>query len=229
MFLLLCPFSETNVFFSDRVLFTHELDSHDSFEAVDCGTFTTLPNGDDLEKGSMPRPDLPGHPESKYEEVWRGLKFPEGPDGRTKGISWILESESSPSRLPGEGSQDKEAVQITKTFLARIWGVYVALRQQQEYTRHREPNGEWLITDRSGGEVSARREEWVRSPLAAASSPSARSLGWRERYILGPDAGDLPSLIAGIDGEAQGFWRERGATVVVGGESYIVRAFEAIQ
>ncbi|GAB1198319.1 hypothetical protein APSETT444_007638 [Aspergillus pseudonomiae] len=75
-----------------RVQFTHEIDSHNSFDDVDCGTFTTLPNGDDLETGSMARPDVPGAPVTEYEEVWRELTFKEGPEGSGQGASWVLES-----------------------------------------------------------------------------------------------------------------------------------------
>lgn len=201
----------------------------------------------------MPRPDVPGNPLAKYEEVWRTLKFPEGPEGRMQGISWILESESSLSHTHththaqnghgnGNGTQGKERVQVTKTFLGRIWGVYVALRQQQRYTRYKNKDGKWVISDRSGGDVSVRREEWVRSRFistssyhnsSSSSSSSSSSLfqpsGWRERYVLGPDAGNLPSLIAGLEGEGQGPWRVRGEKVMVGGERYIVRAFEAVE
>lgn len=113
-----------------RVQFTHELDSHNSFDAVDCGTFSTLPNGDDLETGSMPRPDLPGAPITEYEEVWRELPFRPGPEGPQRGLSWVLESKGPEVSSVGEGG-----VRVERTFLARIWGTYLALRQVQMIVR----------------------------------------------------------------------------------------------
>ncbi|SGY49294.1 BQ5605_C001g00764 [Microbotryum silenes-dioicae] len=48
----------------------------DKSPPADEGTFTTLPNGDVLETGSMPNPDVPGSPIQEYEEVWRRLLLP---------------------------------------------------------------------------------------------------------------------------------------------------------
>lgn len=191
-----------------RVSFTHELDSHNSFESADCGTFVSLPNGDDLETGSMPRPDLPGAPVTEYEEVWRELPFKEGPEGSRKGVSWVLESDDGGEGLVGE-------VRVSKTFLCRIWGMYLALQQFQTHKPRMDGDGNGFVRV-TGDEVSARREEW--------SSGS----GWRERYVDGPEGDALPSMIHGL-GEGQGSWRVPGEKVVVQGRPFVVRAFEEIQ
>ncbi|KAJ5921751.1 hypothetical protein N7454_009225 [Penicillium verhagenii] len=195
-----------------RVSFTHELDSHDAFESADCGTFVTLPNGDDLETGSMPRPDLPGAPETEYEEVWRELPFREGPEGSKGGLSWVLESDDNDlSRQEGEGEGE---VTVIKTFLGRIWGTYLALQQKQVIVRRKDASGKWVVS-KTGSEVSARREEWERS-------------GWEERYAVGVASGELASMMTGIPGEGKGLWRIPGERVVVNGKLFIVRAFEEI-
>lgn len=121
------------------VRFTHELDSHGVFSTADCGTFSTLPNGDDLEVGEMPRADIPGAPVCAYEEVWRSLVPPVGAEGEGHCVSWVLEGRKN----GGEG-------EVVRTFLGRAGGVYIALRQVQTI------QGDV----KQGGEVSARREEW---------------------------------------------------------------------
>lgn len=188
--------------------FTHELDSHNAFESVDCGTFVSLPNGDELETGSMPRPDLPGAPVTEYEEVWRELAFKEGPEGPGKGISWVLESDD------GESGEEEGDVTVTKTFLGRIWGSYLALQQEQVHTRLKDQAGRWIVS-KTGAEVSARREEW--------------SSGWSAPYVVGPEGDTLPSMMKGFEGEGQGSWRVTGEKVSVQGRCYIVRAFEEIR
>ncbi|OKP12503.1 hypothetical protein PENSUB_1869 [Penicillium subrubescens] len=189
-----------------RVSFTHELDSHDAFESVDCGTFVILPNGDDLETGSMPRPDLPGAPETEYEEVWRELPFKEGPEGPGKGMSWVLESDDGEPEGEGEFT-------VVKTFLGRIWGTYLALEQTQTHIRTRSPSGD-LVVRKTGADVSARREEW--------------SSAWENRYVVGVNGEKLPSIGNGFEGEGQGYWRVSGERVSVRGRTFIVRAFEEI-
>lgn len=191
-----------------RVSFSHELDSHGAFESVDCGTFVSLPNGDDLETGVMPRPDLPGAPETEYEEVWRELPLREGPEGPHKGVSWILESDD------GDVGNEEGEVTIIKTFIGRIWGTYLVLRQTQTHTRRKSLAGE-LVVHRSGADVSARREEW--------------DSGWNGKYVVGAAADTLPSMMVGFDGEGAGSWRIPGEKVQVQGQSYIVRAFEQIE
>ena len=190
-----------------RVTFSHELDSHNAFEIADCGSFFPLPNGDDLEVGSMPRHDLPGAPDKEYEEVWRELPFREGPEGPKKGISWVLESDD------GDLGSGEGEVTVTKTFIGRIWGTYLALRQTQIHSRQKTPSGD-LVVKKSGADVSARREEW--------------ESGWNEKYLVGEAAGSLPSMVVGFDGEGVGSWRTPGEKVEVQGKTYIVRAFEEI-
>lgn len=187
------------------VQFTHEIDSHNSFDAVDCGEFSTLPNGDDLEVGSMPRPDVPGAPVTKYEEVWRELAFRVGPEGPGCGVSWVLES-----KVPvlEEGIE----VRVSRTFIGRIWGTYLALCQEQTLVRAK---GSEAASVTEGRTVSARREEWNRSS------------GWSAEYVLGEEGENLPSMV-NITGEGSTEWRTPGATVTIQGESYIVRSFEEI-
>lgn len=193
---------------SVRVSFTHELDSHNAFESTDCGTFVSLPNGDDLETGTMPRPDLAGTPLTEYEEVWRELPFREGPEGVGRGISWVLESiDDSPEDAEGE-------IVASKTFLGRIWGTFLALRQTQTYTQQRTPSGDWIVR-KTGGDVRARREEW--------------NEGWSDVYVVGEVGDRLPSMVSGLDGEGVGAWRVPGQKVEVNGQVYAVRAFEEIR
>ncbi|KAB8258534.1 hypothetical protein BDV32DRAFT_151351 [Aspergillus pseudonomiae] len=185
-----------------RVQFTHEIDSHNSFDDVDCGTFTTLPNGDDLETGSMARPDVPGAPVTEYEEVWRELTFKEGPEGSGQGASWVLESKHDIK--VGEG----EEVEVSRTFLARIWGSYLAVRQKQVYARL---PGSTDAVVKAGKGVSARREEWD------------ASTGWSAKYVLGLEGDSLPSA---KDIEANEQLRTPGGTILVNGEPYTVRSYE---
>ncbi|KAJ5183418.1 hypothetical protein N7492_001034 [Penicillium capsulatum] len=190
-----------------KVSFSHELDSHNSFEDADCGTFVSLLNGDDLETGSMPRPDRPGAPVTEYEEIWRELPFREGPEGSGKGISWVLESDD------GDLGEAEGEVTVTKTFLSRIWGTYLALQQAQTQKRETSSSGGWKFS-KSGSEVSARREEW--------------NSGWQERYVIGDHARDLPSMVSGLNGKDERSWGRPGSRVVVDGRWYVVRAYEEI-
>lgn len=188
---------------SGRVQFTHEIDSHNSFDDVDCGTFTTLPNGDDLETGSMSRPDLPGAPVTEYEEVWRELSFREGPEGPGKGVSWVLESKHDLEL--GEGQE----VEVSRTFLARIWGTYLVVRQRQVYVCLA---GSKDAVVKTGKGVSARREEWD-------------STRWSAKYVLGLEGDSLPSA---QDVEANEQLRTPGGTILVKGEPYTIRSYEEV-
>lgn len=156
----------------------------------------------------MPRPDLPGAPETDYEEIWRELPFKEGPEGSKKGMSWILESDD------GSFEGQEGEFTVSKTFVGRIWGTYLALQQKQTLVREKDASGGWIVK-KSGFDVSARREEW--------------NSGWQAKYVVGAIGGDLPSMIAGLEGEGEGSWRIPGEKVVVNGRSFIVRAFEEIQ
>lgn len=192
--------------FQVRVSFSHELDSHDAFESIDCGTFVSLPNGDDLETGTMPRPDIPGTPETEYEEVWRELPFKEGPEGSRKGFSWILESVDEDPGEEGEAT-------ITKTFIGRIWGTYLALQQVQTLKGEKDSKGN-LVVKKSGADVSARREEW--------------DSGWKVKYAVGAVSDKLPSMISGFEKERSSSWGIPGEKVLIQGQSFVVRAYEEI-
>ncbi|PYH95477.1 hypothetical protein BO71DRAFT_323054 [Aspergillus ellipticus CBS 707.79] len=187
---------------SQRVQFTHELDSQNSFDAVDCGTFSSLPNGDDLEQGSMPRADLPGCPVAQYEEVWRELGFRDGPEGAGKGTSWVIESKN------GNELNEGDEIEVKRTFIGKIWGTYLALQQVQIHVREK---GSATTRVKEGKGVNARREEWD------------AATGWHVKYCLGAEDA-LPSMNLGIDGSS---WK-LGETVMVAGKEYIVRGLESI-
>ncbi|CAG8277522.1 unnamed protein product [Penicillium nalgiovense] len=185
-----------------RVVFTHEIDSHHSFNVSNPCPFITLPNGDDLETGTMARPDVPGAPMTDYEEVWRYLLFCEGPEGPGRGLSWILESD--------EGVLKEGQHKVTKMFLARIGGSYLVLCQKQIHVVRRTPLRERTVQI-TGEEVSARREEWTDDH-------------WEIKYALGPSNDSLPSMANGPGVDMRGR-RKSGEKVTVGGCDFIVRAF----
>ncbi|KAL4961872.1 uncharacterized protein BDV14DRAFT_179452 [Aspergillus stella-maris] len=114
---------------SNEVLFTHELDSRNTFGVADCGSFSALPNGDDLEVGSMPRPDLPGAPVSEYEEVWRELPVSKVGGGMI-GPSFVLESV-----VDREGLAEGDEREVGRTFIGATSGKYIVLRQRQVLAR----------------------------------------------------------------------------------------------
>lgn len=186
-----------------HVTFTHEIDSNHNFNVSQPCPFTVLSNGDDLETGTMGRPDKPGAPATDYEEVWRYLSLHEGPGGPGHGISWILESDNGVLR---EGQNH-----YTKTFLARIGDAYLVMQQDKTHTITRTAQGEWTVKV-TGGDVSARREHFDH--------------GWKEIYALGPRRADLPSMVNGLAGESEGPWCIPGRTINVLGQQYVVRAFE---
>jgi hypothetical protein len=139
----------------------------------DEGSFTTLPNGDDLETGSMPHPDT--GKVTEYEEVWRNLKPREG-----VAWAWILQSVDG------------------KTFLGRIGGGYMALRQGE------------------GKAFGARREEWDVDK------------GWSVKYEIGVVGGMPSLAAVGedvFDGERG--WIV-GDNVEVLGEQFVVRAWDGL-
>ncbi|KAL4790320.1 hypothetical protein BDV19DRAFT_394184 [Aspergillus venezuelensis] len=185
---------------SNEVLFTHELDSRNTFGVADCGSFSALPNGGDLEVGSMPRPDLSGAPVREYEEVWRELGLPKV-DGGMIGQSFVLDSV-----IDQEGVAEGDEREVDRTFIGAISGTYIVLRQRQVLARRDSK----LVTV-SGGEVSARREDY------------AEGIGFKVKYKLGPEAMVLPAR-----GEIQ-FDTLDGPQkrIVVRGQDYIVRSFKA--
>ncbi|KAL2819849.1 hypothetical protein BDW59DRAFT_164883 [Aspergillus cavernicola] len=190
---------------SNDVLFTHELDSRNTFGVADCGSFSALPNGDDLEVGVMPRVDLPGEPVREYEEVWRKLLFRRCDEGESKGLSFVLERGTDGVEL-AEG----EEREVIRTFVGAICGTYVVLRQTQVLLR---PAGEMKTVIKRGGEVSARREDFV------------RGIGYQVKYALGPGVGSLPAR-SDIEGSALDGSPSPGERVVVCGEEYVIRSFE---
>ncbi|KAL4948414.1 hypothetical protein BDW69DRAFT_198904 [Aspergillus filifer] len=186
---------------SNEVLFTHELDSRNTFGVADCGAFSALPNGDDLEVGSMPRPDLPGAPVREYEEVWRELP-PRPMNHGMIGPSFILESV-----VDREGLAEGDEREVDRTFIGMISGTYIVLRQRQIHARR---NSKLVIV--SGGEVSAWREDYAE--------------GFDEfqvTYMLGPEAMGLPASgripFDTLDGSQK--------RIVVWGQEYVVRSFKA--
>ncbi|CAK7230865.1 hypothetical protein SEUCBS140593_007731 [Sporothrix eucalyptigena] len=127
----------------------HIIDSRNVF-APDEGSFTTLPNGDSLEVGSMPCPEKHGAV-TPYEEVWRTLS-----SGSEKG--WILRRDDDEAR--------------TITFLGRIGSEFFAMTQ----TRHGGP----LTVQREALEAGDdEKTRWVfkfRSGEASLPSLAAEGL-----------------------------------------------------
>lgn len=183
-----------------RIVFTHDIDSNNNFNVSDPCPFIPLPNGDDLETGTMSRPDVPGTPLTDYEEVWRYL--PPASDGQASGplVAWVLESDDG-DELVGQR-------RVIKTFLGRIGDRYLALQQDQMHTT----GTDWRVKI-SGGEVSARSEVWCGGH-------------WEHKYALGVNQDLLPSISKDFDGLDQASWEKVGQRVRVGGRRYIVRAFE---
>ncbi|OQE45029.1 hypothetical protein PENCOP_c002G04688 [Penicillium coprophilum] len=183
-----------------RVVFTHEIDSHHNFNVSNPCPFIPLPNGGVLETGTMARPDVPGAPQTDYEEVWRYLPIRECPEGSGRDLSWILESD--------EGVLEEGQHQVTKVFLAQIGGSYLVLHQKQIHVVGKSPLGEGAVQI-TGEEVSARREEWTDDH-------------WEIKYALGPTCDSLPSMANGLDVGMRG--HKSGEKVTVGGCDFIVRA-----
>lgn len=182
-------------------MFTHEIDSHHNFNVSNPCPFIPLPNGDDLETGTMARSDVPGAPMTDYEEVWRYLPVREGQEGSGRGLSWILESD--------EGVLEEGQHQVSKVFLAQIGGSYLVLHQKQIHVVTRTSLGERAVQI-TGEEVSARREEWTDGH-------------WEIRYALGPSSVGLASMARGLDVEMRG--RKSGDKVTIAGSHFIVRAY----
>ena len=95
---------------------THTIDSR-GYTDPDIGSFEKLPNGDDLETGTMACPEK-DNALTQYEEVWRELPVPEDAP------AWILES---------GGGDDK-------IFIGRTAGFFMSFRQKQDgtYSARRE-------------------------------------------------------------------------------------------
>ncbi|EFQ97349.1 hypothetical protein MGYG_00388 [Nannizzia gypsea CBS 118893] len=202
------------------VVFTHAIDSLQLFDTADIGTFQKLSNGDDLEMGKMIRHDLPGAPYCEYEELWRSLDIPTSvPKGR--GYAWILESEEMLPSITVLGQEEYKGAKVVKTFLGRVPGHYIALRQTQWY-QEKQVDGKPAVT-KVGGEVSGRREMWD-----ATTGQNAAV-----KYAVGAECDRLPSLVAAgeslqFSGEGEGLWRSPGRAVIVDGTKFLVRAFEEL-
>lgn len=163
---------------------------------------------------------MPGAPVTEFEEMWRDLEPLAGPETLTssKPQSWILESLN-------DEDYDSEQITVQKTWLGRIQGTFLALGQEQITKRitieegEKGSDGAAMRIVKTGGEVSARREEWVNE-----------GQGWKAKYVLGSKAQNLPTPSTqkgGVfPGEGEGLWRRVGSVVKIGGQKYIVRAFE---
>lgn len=119
-----------------KVKFTHEIDSHDTTtgdntgskeagedEVADEGTFTKLPNGDDLEIGEMPAPHLGGKV-AAYREVWRELNAFDSTAGNGGGVCWMLESIDAQE-------EKQERKEKKRTFYCRVGRFFLALRRAE--------------------------------------------------------------------------------------------------
>lgn len=135
----------------------HIIDSNSAHATPDEGSFSKLPNGDDLEIGSMPCPEK-GGVITPYEEVWRKIPPSPGSD-----LSWILQSF-------GDG----------KTFIGRIGGGFIALKQgEKEFIAVNETwdssQGKWMRKYAIG------ESEGCLSMVSAAS----RTLPGEEEWAIG--------------------------------------------
>lgn len=104
----------------------HIIDSNSAHATPDEGSFSKLPNGDDLEIGSMPCPEK-GGVITPYEEIWRKI-----PPSSGSNLSWILQT-------TGDGN----------TFIGRIGGGFIALQQGENGFAARseswdDASGKWV-------------------------------------------------------------------------------------
>ncbi|KAH8691608.1 hypothetical protein BGW36DRAFT_305288 [Talaromyces proteolyticus] len=202
---------------SRRVTFLHTINSRNTFQHVDTGLFTPMDNGDELETGTMLRPSDPAGPfPRQYEEVWRQRKpiATPGPN-----IAYVLESAGSHvsviQNMDGAGTEESKEVE---TFLARIGGTYIAVRQPTRIVQTPKNTGYTFQKFGDTEGVSVRHEEY------------AGKRGWVEKYSTGPESKDLPSMVRGKNDftaaqEGKNNWRKPGQRVFVRGEEYVVRGF----
>lgn len=153
----------------------------------------------------MARPGIPGEPMTDYEELWRYLHPGQGP-GRYC-TSYVLESDHG---VLGDGLHE-----LNKVFIARIGGRYLVLQQNVTHERRMVSRGKWTVRI-TGGDVSARREEWVDGR-------------WEARYVLGPRGGELTSMNGELGSLGYDSGLCGGDKVTVGGCRYIVRACETLK
>lgn len=203
-----------------RVTFLHTINSRDTFQQIDTGVFTTLESGEELETGTACRlGDHPGFPR-QYEEVWRQRKPIHVPGSN---IAWILEGAGSHVSLTqsSDGSGGEESQEV-ETFLARIGGTYIAIRQPTRIVGTPRVTGGYSF--KKFGEVhgvSIRHEEF------------AGKKGWVEKYVMGPEGKDLPTMQKNKSDfvpaqEGKGNWRKPSQKVTIRGEEYVVRGFADI-
>ncbi|KAJ5407875.1 hypothetical protein N7509_001758 [Penicillium cosmopolitanum] len=152
---------------SRHIIFTHDIDSHLNFNVSEPCPFTALPNGDDMETGTMRRSDRQGAPMTDYEEVWRYLPLKFVPENSGGNTAWVLESV--------DGSLAESQNLVIKQFLAKVGRFYLVQQQQKTRVRTLSDDGKWTVKI-TGGPVSARREEWTGDC-------------WEEIYVLGPHGG----------------------------------------
>lgn len=200
-----------------RVTFLHTINSRNTFQHIDTGVFTTLENGEELETGTTIRPGDPAGYPRQYEEVWRKRKPTNVPGSN---IAWILEGAGSKisvtTNSDGVGSEESKEVE---TFLARIGGTYIAIRQPTRIVGTPRMNGGILFQkfgDVDG--VSIRHEEY------------AGKRGWVEKFVMGPEGKELPTMQKNKSdftntGEGKGNWRKPSQKVTIRGEEYVVRGF----
>lgn len=148
-----------------KVKFTHEIDSHDTTtndnteskeageeEVADEGTFTKLPNGDDLEIGEMPAPHLGGKV-AAYREVWRELNaFDNDIKNEDDRVCWMLESVEAPE-------EKQERKEKKRTFYCRVGRFFLALRRAE--TRVSDVDPKAVEVEFSGIRQEFEGREWV--------------------------------------------------------------------
>ncbi|KAI4716705.1 hypothetical protein E4T48_07092 [Aureobasidium sp. EXF-10727] len=119
---------------------TKEICSQNTESHDDIGEFEDLPNGDALEKGSMPNPDNNDEIQA-YEEVWGSLDVASSDEP-----SWILRSKD------GNGI----------TFVGKVGDWYQVLRKEQDgqfsVLREERVEGQWVQRYAVGQRLPSMRE-----------------------------------------------------------------------
>lgn len=187
------------------MLFTKSIDSHASPTSTepsppDEGEFTTLPNGDSLETGSMPNPSH-NNKMTPYEEVWRVLS--PRPGG---GVAYILESRDDDSKGNGEAER--------KTFIGRIGGQVLILTEKK-------------TTDEGvkRSVYGARSEEWIIKNGVGVGWGTKYEVGGGALENV-PSYAKGGILVDGIAGEES--WK-KGDEVTILGVKYVVRGYEKFE
>jgi hypothetical protein len=127
---------------------TKEICSQNTESHDDIGEFEDLPNGDALEKGSMPNPDNNDEIQA-YEEVWGNLDI--APSDQP---AWILRS------------KDENGI----TFVGKVGSWFQVLRKSGNggfaVLREEKVDGKWVQRYKVGGKLPSMRElgEEVFSP-----------------------------------------------------------------